>query len=286
MALDDEALREAASHRGLKLVKSRKRTPGIGDYGFFGLTDGAGKPLFGIGETGLTASAQEIADYLRKGEASTWAESAKVTPARAKRDAQRQRPSSDEEASADPVIRQRQRKSAIAPEPKTPIRDRAAASVAQPETKPVPKPAPKPDPEPELRIRTARAADAEVVTALLSLIGFAGGARKIERAISAASARKEPILVADRGGVVGCLAWHAIPTVQAGPLARITAIVVEECRRRDGIGRALYDAAAMAIGKRGIDTIEAMSDVAVRNANGFYRAIGLTQIGYRFGGKP
>lgn len=286
MALDDEALREAASHRGLKLVKSRKRTPGIGDYGFFGLTDGTGKPLFGIGGTGLTASAQEIADYLRKGEASTWAESAKVTPAREKRDAQPSRPLSNEESSADAVIRPRPRKSARVPEPKRPIRERAAATVTQTETKFASKPARKPDPEPELRIRTARAADAEAVAALLSLIGFAGSAREVERAISAASARKEPILVADRGGVVGCLAWHAIPTVQAGPLARITAIVVEEGRRREGIGRALYDAAAMAIGKRGISTIEAMSDVAVRNANGFYRAIGLAQIGYRFDGKP
>ena len=64
-----DELRAIAEHRGMKLVRSRKRTPGVGDYGKFGLTDAADKPLLGIGEQGLTASAADIARYLRGGAA-------------------------------------------------------------------------------------------------------------------------------------------------------------------------------------------------------------------------
>ena len=42
-----DALSAMARNRGLKLVRSRVRTPGKGDLGKVGLTDGAGKPVFG-----------------------------------------------------------------------------------------------------------------------------------------------------------------------------------------------------------------------------------------------
>ncbi|ATE64763.1 hypothetical protein [Rhizorhabdus dicambivorans] len=69
---DIDELREAARHRGLKLVKSRKRTPGSDDYGRFGLTDAQGKALFGFGKDGLTATADDIAAYLRGQAATAW----------------------------------------------------------------------------------------------------------------------------------------------------------------------------------------------------------------------
>ena len=77
------ALREAATHRGYRLVASRKRTPGTGDYGKFGLTDPKGRPVLGLGGDGLTASAAEIEDYLRDGEIETWKKSARLVPAAA-----------------------------------------------------------------------------------------------------------------------------------------------------------------------------------------------------------
>jgi hypothetical protein len=79
---DDDDLREAARNRGLRLIKSRKRKAGVGDYGKFGLADQKGNALYGVDPDGtLTASAQDVAGYLRKGDASTWAESARVMPA-------------------------------------------------------------------------------------------------------------------------------------------------------------------------------------------------------------
>jgi mannose-6-phosphate isomerase-like protein (cupin superfamily) len=75
----DEELRTSARHRGLKLVKSRRRKPG-GDFGKYGLTDAGGKRLFGFGEDGLTASAAEIQTYLRGAMRSDWQEAAKGLP--------------------------------------------------------------------------------------------------------------------------------------------------------------------------------------------------------------
>ena len=296
MALTDDDLREAASHRGLKLIKSRRRKPGVGDFGLFGLADASGKSLFGVGDDGLTATADQIAEFLRKGEASTWAASAKNTPARSKPERSRDAPpADDDEASAIRPRRRRSSHASIGQETRQPTRpaDVAPAEPARAKRKraerpparhhaPEPKPEPKAVPEPELAIRIARPADADALRNLLASVGFDGSATDMKRAITAAVARKEPIWVADRGGVVGCLAWHIVPTIQGAGMARITMIAVDEDNRRRGAGRALYEMALSAFRKRKVQAVEAMSDIEVRNANGFYRALGLKQASYRF----
>ena len=71
--MSDEALRELAENRGCKLVSSRIRTPGRGDYGRFGLKDAkTGREVFGFGKKGLTALPDEIEQYLRGDAAATW----------------------------------------------------------------------------------------------------------------------------------------------------------------------------------------------------------------------
>ncbi len=79
----DSALREAAANRGLKLVRSRIRTPGKGDYGRYGLTDDAGRKLLGFGRSGLTATAEEIEAYLHEGAAVDWKTSLRAAGGRA-----------------------------------------------------------------------------------------------------------------------------------------------------------------------------------------------------------
>ena len=75
MSEADARLREMAANRGSRLVTSRIRTPGKGDYGRFGLKDAkTGRALLGFGETGLTATAVEIEAFLRDG-AAGWKES-------------------------------------------------------------------------------------------------------------------------------------------------------------------------------------------------------------------
>lgn len=75
----DDDLRESARNRGLRLVKSRRRKAG-GDFGKYGLKDAKGKELFGFGKAGLTASSEEIEDYLRGAMRSDWKEAAKGLP--------------------------------------------------------------------------------------------------------------------------------------------------------------------------------------------------------------
>lgn len=68
----DVVLREMAANRGCRLVKSRRRKPG-GDYGRYGLKDaGSGKEVLGFGKDGLTATAEEVEDFLRGGAAAEW----------------------------------------------------------------------------------------------------------------------------------------------------------------------------------------------------------------------
>lgn len=68
-----DALAESARNRGLRLVRSRVRTPKKRRFGKVGLTDLAGKPLFGIDAKGPAAKPEEVEKYLRKRDAKDWA---------------------------------------------------------------------------------------------------------------------------------------------------------------------------------------------------------------------
>ena len=76
--MDLDQLAESARNRGLKLVRSRVRTPGKGDYGKVGLTDAGGKPLFGMTGKTLTATPDEVQAHLRKLEVGDWGASLSV----------------------------------------------------------------------------------------------------------------------------------------------------------------------------------------------------------------
>src|SRR4051812_19248333 len=78
----DDMLREMAANRGCKLVKSRRRTPGVGDYGRYGLKDAAtGADVLGIGSEGLTATAEEVEAWLRGREMADGKSSLAAAPA-------------------------------------------------------------------------------------------------------------------------------------------------------------------------------------------------------------
>jgi acetyltransferase (GNAT) family protein len=75
----DAMLREMAANRRCRLVKSRRRRPG-GDYGRYGLKDASsGKEVLGFGTDGLTATPEEIEDFLRGGAAAEWKRSLGVS---------------------------------------------------------------------------------------------------------------------------------------------------------------------------------------------------------------
>ena len=77
MSAAEDTLRDMAENRGCKLVKSRVRTPGRGDYGRYGLRDAkTGRDVFGVGKKGLTGTPEQVEAFLRGDAATTWKASA------------------------------------------------------------------------------------------------------------------------------------------------------------------------------------------------------------------
>lgn len=251
----DERLREAAANRGLKLVKSRVRTPGKGDYGLFGLTDAGGAKRLGFGKSGLTATAEDVEAFLHEGAVADWKTSLGSVKAEPRPKA----------------------RSSAAAEPRTPRKPR-----------PEPEPHHEPEPEPEalpppLSIRTARPGDSEAIAALVAGLGFEAGAESIKARLAALNKRREAPLVAERGPVIGVLAWHVTPVLhRTEPVGRITMMVVAEQARRHGAGRALVEAACEKMRAAGCGLIEVTSNIDLSGAHGFYRRLGFKRTSYRF----
>jgi ribosomal protein S18 acetylase RimI-like enzyme len=80
-----DALAEMARNRGLRLVRSRIRTPTKRGFGKYGLTDAKGAKLLGLDGKQPSASAEEVETYLRKGLVSDWAGSLGVDPPRVRK---------------------------------------------------------------------------------------------------------------------------------------------------------------------------------------------------------
>jgi ribosomal protein S18 acetylase RimI-like enzyme len=242
-----------AANRGLKLVKSRLRTPGKGDYGRYGLTDSTGAKLMGFGRSGLTATAEEIEAYLHKGVVADWKTSLRVEGGKSPRRSKRR---------ADPGAR--------------------AEAGPKPNAKEIePEPEPEPEPPPPLAVRPARPADAAAIAGLVAGLGFPATAGEIAARLP--GLKKEPPLVAEQGEVIGILTWHVTPVLhRSEPVGRITMMAVAKEERRRGVGRALVDAAVERLRAKGCGLVEVTSNADLSGAHSFYRKLGFERTSYRF----
>lgn len=310
-----DSLREMALHRGLKLVRSRRRKPGRGDFGKFGLTDDQGKALLGVGDDGLTASAKDIAGYLRADAANTWQQSAKITPDRPAARSEPERDDTDvEEArprrftrgtseagdsgksskssssrSSHEAVQESERKPTLSSRRReSPVpRKEANRNPKHPKMMPASTKVKSPESEPALVLRAATPADAG---AIVKLLGQLGGidARNDYVAGDIAALRKKGAgvhVAAELASVVGCIGWAVVPTLQHAPVGRITVVVVDEDHRRRGIGAQLLAEAEAALAKKGCTLIEAMSDIEMRNSHNFFRSLKFDQVSYGFSRK-
>jgi len=303
----DQKLRNMAEHRGLKLLKSRKRKPGSGDYGKFGLTDAQGTALLGVGDEGLTATPEEIEAYLRKGATSSWKASAEATPARRQ---QTSRVREIDKGEDKPVIRTRrpQRGSGPVQSRRNAGKGGAAATTARPTSlatdegkkagnhkgsKPIRRNGSETQPrtvrssaEPApvaLAIRTAKPSDAADLSGLLHqltvvTIDELGIARNLEKVREA----RGGTCVAEKGDIIGCCSWTTVQTLQHGLMGRISLLLVDKRHRRQGIASAMLDHAFSALIKAGCSRVEAMSDIEISNAHNFFRTLKFEQTSYRF----
>jgi N-acetylglutamate synthase-like GNAT family acetyltransferase len=287
-----------AEHRGFKLVKSRKRKPGIGDFGKFGLTDLDGKPLLGIGAHGLEASADDIEAYLRTGAANTWKASAETTASRLPPPPRRARDDADEDHDVQSVVKPRAEpkpagQSNRAADPSSTVRHKTGGQRKTPrgrtqqraDTKAVTRESVRraPTPAPKLVIRIAKSADAATLVPLLhELSGLRLDELGVARNLKIALKADAGMVVAQLGEIIGCCAWAIIPTIQHGPVGRLTLLLVSKAHRRKGIATALLNAAIMSLRTAGCARLEAMSDIEVRNAHNFFRTSKFEQTSYRF----
>src|SRR5947199_8974010 len=94
-----DELAESARNRGLKLVRSRVRTPGKRRFGKVGLSDAGGSPVFGMDSKGPTESPDAVELYLRNLGAKDWGASLDVAvmPRKAKPEKAAAAPANDAE---------------------------------------------------------------------------------------------------------------------------------------------------------------------------------------------
>ena len=274
----DRMLRDMAANRGCRLVKSRRRTPGTGDYGRYGLTDAAsGREILGFGADGLTATPEEVEAFLRKGLVADWKSSLLAD--------------ADAPAAADPTPATPRRAppkpagKAAPPRPsgKPALRivGKAAAPPLAVSRRPDPAPAAPPPPRPILKIRDARAADA---AGLARLVGGEAGDALAARIALLRKAGAPPLVAEEGGEMLGCIAFHPIPLLDAPePLGRITFLLVAEHARRRGIGRALVEEAEARLRDLGCTRVEALAEIELAAAPDFYRRLGWSRGFYRYG---
>jgi len=260
---DLDALAETARNRGLKLVRSRVRTPGKRRFGKVGLTDAGGKAVFGMDDKGPNAKPEEVEHYLRNLGARDWGASLDVAVMPRRKKA---KPAREAANDREPQPR---------PEPK-PRRERPPRPPAPP--KPAPKPAPKP------KIRDARTKDAEELVALIGLLDHQVDTKGVRKRINQLAKEKLAPLVATLDKqVVGLIGIHRMVTIHRDqPVGRITILVVAEKARKQGVARMLVEAAEEQLKELGCGMVEVTSNDRLAPAHAFYRHMGYERTSIRF----
>jgi ribosomal protein S18 acetylase RimI-like enzyme len=254
-----DALAETARNRGLKLVRSRVRTPGKRRFGKVGLTDKSGRPVFGMDDKGPTAKPEDVEDYLRNLGAKDWGASLDVAVMPRKRRKPARAAANDSE-----------------PEPETPRR-------RKPEPPPPPPPEP-PPPPPKPKVRDAKPGDAGALVGLIRLLDHdvdETGVRK--RVAKLAKDDLAPLVAVLDKKVVGlCGIDRMVAVHRDSPVGRITILAVAEKARKQGIGRLLTEAAEERLRKLGCGMVEVTSNDRLAAAHAFYRHMGYERTSIRF----
>ena len=246
---DLDQLADAARNRGLKLVRSRVRTPTKRRFGKVGLADKAGKPVFGMDSKGPIAKPEEVEQYLRKLNERDWGASLDVAAPQRKR-------------TGKPRV------------PRPAANDREAK----------PKPAPKPKPPAKPIVRDAKPSDAARLVELIRYLGHEIDEKAVRRNLSALKKAGETPLVATLGkDLIGlCGVGSRVMIHRDAPIGRISPLVVAEEAQGHGIGRMLVEAAEQWCRRRGCKLVEVTSNDRRAESHAFYRHMGYERTSIRF----
>ena len=246
-----DALAEMARNRGLKLVRSRVRTPGKRRFGKVGLTDAKGKAVLGMDDKGPVGKPEDIEDYLRNLGAKDWGASLDV---------------------------------AVMPRKKKPRR--AAANDAQPAPRPTPPPPPPPKPKekPRPKLRDAKPGDAARRVERIHELGHEVTEKQVRKNLAALKKIGEtPIVATLNKRVIGLVGMHRMVTVhRPAPVGRIPVLVVAKEAQGLGLGRMLVGAVEQWCRKKGCQLIEVTSNDRRAAAHAFYRHMGYERSSIRF----
>jgi len=234
-----DELAESARNRGLKLVRSRVRTPGKRRFGKVGLTDTRGKPVLGMDAKGPIGKPEDVEDYLRNLGAKDWG------------------------ASLDVAVLPRKNK---------------PRHVAANDPEPAPKPQvpPKPKQKPKPKLREAKPGDAPRLVELIQELGHTVTEKQVRKNLATLRKVDEtPIVATLDKRLLGLVGVHRMITVhRPAPVGRIPVLVVAKEAQGLGLGRMLVDAVEQWCRKKGCQLIEVTSNDRRAAAHAFYRHMG------------
>jgi predicted N-acetyltransferase YhbS len=135
-----------------------------------------------------------------------------------------------------------------------------------------------------LSIRAACRRDVPALAGLLAELGFPAPVTTIMDRLDTMLATNEVVLVATRGAEpLGLVTVHVTPVLhRPTPVGRLTALIVTEKERGQGIGRALVTAAEEALAAKDCALVEVTSNSKLTDAHGFYKRLGYEVTSLRF----
>jgi GNAT superfamily N-acetyltransferase len=136
-----------------------------------------------------------------------------------------------------------------------------------------------------IEIRACAPADAASVGALLRQLGYEASDEAVGQRVQQLNATgSDPIFVACKAGQPrGLIGLHLCHMIQyQNPVARVTALVVDDRSRRRGVGRRLIDHALHWAERAGCEFVELTSAIDRTEAHAFYRSLGFDANSLRF----
>ena len=136
-------------------------------------------------------------------------------------------------------------------------------------------------------VREVAPTDAPEVARLFAELGYSWPTHTIAARLAAFLATGEHALVATRplaqAPLLGVLTLHITPVLhRAGPVGRLTSLVVDESARGQGVGRALVASAEHYFAAHGCVMVEVTSNKRRADAHAFYEHLGYSGTSFRF----
>jgi GNAT superfamily N-acetyltransferase len=138
----------------------------------------------------------------------------------------------------------------------------------------------------QVTVRPADIGDADDAARLLGQLGYPADAAEVARrmALLAQDPMIETLVAELDGRVVGLATLHQLQVInRPGPVMQLTALVVDDTVRQQGVGRILVRAVVERGKARGCERLSVTTHIDREAAHRFYSRAGFAHTGTRFG---